>query len=303
MRMEDRLAGIVAFVHAADAGSFAQAAERLGQTRSAVAKAIARLEHRLGVRLFHRTTRRLALTEDGQGFHEHCRRALDAIAVAEDTLSAGKREAVGRLRVTAPLAFGRECVAPLLATLLETHARLDVEIDFADRVVDLAAEGLDLAVRIGRLPDSSSLAARTLGVQRFAFYAAPGYLARNGRPQSAADFGAHRFIAYAARAGVEPWRMLDASGETHLLPVRARLSFDDLHAIADAAVAGQGVARLPRWLARARLERGELAWLADAPAGAHATVHAAWPAARHLPMRTRIAIDTLVAGTPQFLDA
>lgn len=290
---EDRLAGIAAFVHAVEAGSFARAAARLGQTRSAVAKSIARLERRLGARLFQRTTRTQSLTEDGLGYFEHCRRALDLLAAAEDTLAAGRTQAAGRLRVTAPLAFGRSCVVPALAALLPAHAELDVEIDLSDRVVDLVAEGFDLAVRIGALPDSSALASRKLGTQAFSYYASPSHVAEHGMPVAPADFAGRHGIVYSARGRVEPWLLASQDGQGEVAGVDARLRLDDLHSIADAAIAGSGIARLPRWLAAEALERGTLLRVADAAPGLHADIHAVWPAARHLPARTRIAIDAL----------
>jgi len=278
--MDDRLTGIAVFVQAADAGSFAQAASRLGQTRSAVAKAIARLEQRLGARLFHRTTRRQALTDEGQAYYDHCRRALDALAQAEDALMQGRHEASGRLRVAAPLALGRELVAPVLLELLAAHPRLELDLQLSDRVVDLVGEGVDLAVRIGELPDSSALAARRLGTQCFAYYAA----ARARR-----DTG----IAYRLPES-EPW--VDAQGAPLALEIRMRC--DDLHALLGACRAGQGIVRLPRWLAAGQA----LECVAEAPASMHASVHAAWPASRHLPLRTRIAIDALAAALPARLD-
>src|SRR5882724_11319726 len=151
--MRERLSGIAAFVQAVEAGSFAQAAERMQMTRSAVGKSIARLEERLGVRLFHRTTRRQSLTHDGQAYYERCVRVL-----AE--LEAGRREPSGRLRVSAPVIFGRRCVSPVLLSLARKYPGLAVDVSFSDRVVDLIEEGFDLAVRIGTLPDSGSLAAR-----------------------------------------------------------------------------------------------------------------------------------------------
>lgn len=284
----DALSGVAAFVQAAEAGSFALAAQRLGLSRSAVAKAIARLEQRLGVRLFHRTTRSQSLTDEGQGYFEHCRRALDALAQAENGLSAGQGEASGRLRVTAPLLLGRRWIAPALAPLLATHPRLELELHFSDRVVDLVGESFDLAIRVGVLPDSSALSARQLGTQRFAYYAAPLHVQRHGRPETATDYAGHPAIVYAASGSFEPWRL----GE-ETLDIRPRLWLDDVQAIADAAIAGHGLARLPTWLAAAWVASGQLLPLAAAPPSLHATVHAVWPHARHLPLRTRLAVDTL----------
>ena len=182
--MSERLQGIDAFVQAVEAGSFAQAAERMRLTRSAVGKSIARLERRLGVRLFHRTTRRQSLTEDGQAYYERCKRALAELEDAEAALDNGRREPSGRLRVSVPVLFGRHCVAPVLTRLARQYPRLEVEIAFSDRVVDLLEEGFDLAVRVGDLRDSSTLAARRLGTQHLAICAAPSYLDAHGWPRT-----------------------------------------------------------------------------------------------------------------------
>ena len=199
--VHDRLNGIEAFVQAAEAGSFALAAERLRLTRSAVGKSIARLEARLGVRLFHRTTRQQSLTDDGQAYYDRCVRALAELQAAEAELDSGRREPQGRLRVTAPLVFGRHCVAPVLRELAGRYPQLEVDISFSDRVVDLIDEGYDLGIRVGDLPDSSSLAARRLGLQTMGIGASPAYIAAHGRPVTAQEMQAHAGIIYARRPG------------------------------------------------------------------------------------------------------
>jgi len=171
--MTDRLSGVAVFVQAAEAGSFALAASRLGLSRSAVGKSASRLEGRLGVRLFHRTTRSQRLTGDGQVLYESCVRALTEIEAAETALDTGRREPSGRLRVSATVLFGRRCVAPILLALARRHPRLEVELSFNDRPVDLVEEGFDLAVRNGALPDNAGLMARRLVGQRMTVCAAP----------------------------------------------------------------------------------------------------------------------------------
>ena len=299
--MDERLSGIEAFVRAVEAGSFARAADKLGLTRSAVGKSVARLEQRLGSRLFHRTTRTQTLTEDGHAFYERCRRALDEIDAAEAALDAGRREPSGRLRVSAPLLFGRHCVAPVLMKLARRHPRLDLEIAFSDRVTDLLEDGFDIAIRIGELRDSPNLAARRLGAQTFVMCAAPSYLGKRKRSLRAADFAHLTAITY-SRAGVEsPWELTDADGRRHVLPIARHLRFDDVQAIADAALAGFGVARLPRWLIAPRLESGELALLMDGADVETSDIHAVWPHSRYLPSKTRAAIDALATEVPAVL--
>ena len=207
--MSECLAGIEAFVAAAEAGNFALAAVRLRRTRSAVAKSVARLEARLGTRLFQRSTRSQSLTEDGQAYYERCRRALAELDAADAAVEAGRNAPRGRLRVTAPILLGRELVAPLLLELATAHPELALEMVFSDSVIHLVDERFDLAVRSGPLGDSSVLTAKPLGRQWMGVYAAPGYLARHPAPASfeamAAAAEHHRFVGYARPTGLHPW--------------------------------------------------------------------------------------------------
>jgi DNA-binding transcriptional LysR family regulator len=298
--MDDRLNGIAAFVQAVEAGSFVQAAARMQLTRSAVGKSIARLEHRLGVRLFHRTTRQLNLTEDGQAYYERCVRALAELDAATAALNTGKREPRGRLRVSVPSFFGRHCVAPVLLELAQQHPELSIEISFSDRVVDLVDERFDLAVRVGTLPDSANLAARRLGAQRMAICAAPSYLAERGLPVDFDDLRAHRAIAYSRAGQIVAWRFRD---EDQIREVRAdaRICFDDLQAITDAAVAGAGLAWLPCWLVGPHVRAGELTLVMDSERVLSTDIHAVWPRARYLPAKTRAAVDALAAKIPPMI--
>lgn len=270
-------------------------------SRSAVGKTIARMEERLGVRLFHRTTRQQSLTEDGQAFYEHCVRALSELESAEAALDSGRREPRGRLRVTAPVLFGRHCVAPVLFRLMRQHPQLDLEVRFSDLVVDLVEEGFDLAVRIGALADSASLAMRRLGTQRMAIYAAPAYLAEHGRPSGIEDFEGHSGIVY-SRPGYGPrWRVNGPCGGVHDLQVNDRIRLDDVQAIADAAVSGAGLAWLPCWLLTRQVQAGELELVMDSDRVLATEIYAVWPRARHLPSKTRVAIDALAAEIPALI--
>jgi DNA-binding transcriptional LysR family regulator len=299
--IREQLNGIATFVQAVESGSFALAAHRMRVTRSAVGKSIARLEHSLGVRLFHRTTRRLNLTEDGQAFYERCVRALAEIDAAEAALDNGRRAPVGRLRVSVPVLFGRHCVAPVLSKLAHQYGGLKVEISFSDHIVDLVEEGFDLAVRIGTLTDSASLAARRLGTERMGICAAPSYLAKYGHPDSLEQLQGHTAITYARGGQVFPWSVRDAYGNTTELRLDSRLQFDDLQAIADAAVAGVGLAWLPCWMMAPHIRSGELQLVFCGERLRAAEIHAVWPQTRHLPSKTRAAIDALVQQVPAIL--
>jgi DNA-binding transcriptional LysR family regulator len=298
--VQDPLNGIAAFVQAVDAGSFVEAASRMRLTRSAVGKSIARLEQRLGVRLFHRTTRTLNLTEEGQAYYERCVRALAELDAAAAVLDVGKGVPRGRLRVTAPTLFGRHCVAPVVLELAHRYPELSIEMSFCDRVVDLVDEGFDLAVRIGTLSDSASLAARRLGQQHMAICAAPSYLAERGQPTDLHDLQTHRAIAYSRAGQTVPWRVRD---EDQISEVRigARIVFDDLQVINDAAVSGAGLAWLPCWLVGPHLRAGELTLVMDSERVLSTDIHAVWPKARYIPAKTRAAVDLLATRIPAML--
>lgn len=299
--MADQLSGIAAFVRAAEASSFAVAAEQLGLSRSAVGKAIARLERRLGVQLFHRTTRSLRLTDEGAAFYERCARALADIRDAEEGVDTAKRHPVGRVRISVPVLLGRHCIAPLLVELAVAHAQLELEVAFTDRPVDLLADGIDLAVRTGTLGDEADLKARSLGVQSMVLCAAPSYLAKRGTPRRLEEIGSHAMLAYGKGQRVVPWRF-DDEGERREIKPAGRLRFDDLEAIADAAACAGGLAWLPSWLVAARLRAGQLVEVLPALRGPGFEIHAVWPLGRYLPMRVRAVIDALAGQVPAMLD-
>ena len=296
--MTDTLKYIPVFVASVEAGSFAQAAVRLHLSRSAVGKSIARLEERLGVRLFHRTTRSQRLTDNGALFYERCLRALEEIRGAESQLETGKHQVNGRLRVAVPVLFGRQCIAPLLIELAQEHPGLELEMSFSDRVVDLVEEGFDMAVRNGALADSSVLVARKLGEHRMVLCAAPDYLFKNGQPQTVDDLRQHTAINYTRAGRVLPWQLMDYDGTSRTFIPRSSLNMDDLQAICDAALAGHGLAWLPCWMVIKEIQQGDLVPLLKQAPDVRFDVHAVWQQTPHLPLRVRIAIDMLVKRLP-----
>jgi DNA-binding transcriptional LysR family regulator len=283
-----RFDGVELFVQIVESGSLSAAAERLNLTRSAVGKGLARLEARLGTCLLQRSTRRQRLTEDGQAYYEHCLRALAELEAAESVLESGRQQPRGRLRASLPLAFGHHYAAPALWGLMDRYPQLEIDISFSDRMTDLAQEGFDIAVRIGPLPDTDRLSARRLGEQVMGLAASPAYLQRRGAIECIDDLSAHRGIAY-------------RSNTAHRSRLITPLVLDDLQAVADAAIAGVGLAWLPSWLIAHYALRGQLeAVLADFREQP-APIHVIWPTAPHMPAKTRCAIDALVAATPSCL--
>lgn len=305
--MNDRLSGIETFVAAVEAGNFALAAARMRRTRSAVAKSVARLEARLGTRLFQRSTRSQSLTEDGVAYYEHCRHALAELDAADAAVEAGRSTPRGRLRVTAPILIGRELVAPALLELAAEHPDLTLELVFSDAVVDLVDERYDLAVRSGALSDSSVLAARPLGMQWMGVYAAPAYLADYPPPQSLDDLAAnadrHRFVGYARDTGRHAWQFRSADGQVRGFDAPGRVSFsgNSLEANKLAALAGMGLTRLPAWFVADEVAVGTLARAFGEPWPYGYPLQVVWPQARALPLKTRAAIDLMVKRLPQRL--
>ncbi|QSQ20440.1 LysR family transcriptional regulator [Pyxidicoccus parkwayensis] len=301
--MTDRLSGVLTFVQAVEAGSFALAAQRMGLSRSAIGKSISRLEERLGTRLFQRTTRRQSLTDDGQAFYERCVRALAELEAAEAALDSGRRAPTGRLRVSMPVLFGRHCAAPLLWELTREHPGLEVEISFSDRVVDLIEDGFDLAVRVGPLDDHAGLTARRLGVQEMVVCASPAYVAKHGSPKTLDDLKHHEGIVYGRNGFTKAWWFPDGQGGMRHVSVPSRLRLDDLETIADAAVQGAGLAWVPCWLIGERLRKKQLTLvLQDVPRYGN-EIFAVWPQNKHLPSKVRTAIDVLAARIPGRLSA
>ncbi|HEV2675183.1 MAG TPA: LysR family transcriptional regulator [Aliidongia sp.] len=300
--MRDRLDGVAVFVEAVEAGSFAGAAARLALSRSAIGKTIARLEARLGVRLFHRTTRTQSLTEEGHAYHERCLKALEELRAGEAVLESGRREVAGRLRVSVPVLFGRYCVAPILLDLARRHPKLTLDLNFSDRPVDLIEDGYDLAVRNGSLRDAGELVTRGLAVQRMVVCAAPAYLAARGVPRSVVDIAHHDAVTYWRADHVRSWLVPGTDGRHVTVAPKSRVRLDDLEAIADAATAGMGLVWLPCWLVGARIRSGALVPVLDDRPGIAIETHALWPKTPRLPLRIRLAIDALVTELPGLVD-
>lgn len=283
--MRDDLNAIPVFVTVVESGNFASAAAILHVTRSAVGKTIARLEARLGVALFQRTTRRQLLTEEGEQFYLQCREALERIREAEETLQRGKDEVQGRLRVSLPVLFGQRCVAPLLFRLSQRYPLLKLELHYSDRQVNLLEEGFDLAVRIGSLADTGSLRARALGEHGMVLCAAAEYLRQQPAPQTIAGLNEHRTLGYLHNGQLQKWQLYDPQqGEVRFSP-QTWLIQDDFAAIAAAVQQGMGIAWLPDWLVAQALADGTLQQVLAPSAQVRFAIHAVWPEGPWLPQK------------------
>ncbi len=297
----DRLMSMAVFVKAVDLGSFAAAAAALDLSGPMVGKHVQFLEQRLGVRLINRTTRRQSLTEFGRAYYERCQVVL-AEAEAADALAADHlSEPCGRLRVTMPALFGRRCVAPILLELAQQYPMLELDLSFSDRIADLAETGYDLAIRTGNLEDKPGLMARRVARQRMVVCASPSYVEMHGRPLQIEDLSKHRAIIYSRSGRTGPWLFpRNDQPPVEVVPV-SRLRLDDMDTIADAATAGMGLAWLPRWLIKERIEAGGLVpLLPDQPEFLY-DCYALWLQTPHLPRKVRLAVDALIAGLPKFM--
>jgi len=301
--MRDHLAGIMIFVEAVEAGGFSAAAERLNLSRSSVGKAIARLEKRLGTRLFHRTTRSTVLTDDGSAYYEHCLQALETIRAGEAVLESGRGTVRGRLRISMPVLFGRYCVAPILAGLACRYPELEMELSFSDKLVNMVEDGFDLAVRNGPLDNSADhLIARKVARQHMVVCAASSYLERQGMPERIEDIGVHDIVAYGRSGYTSTWRFPKSGNEPAVtFKPQARLRLDDVEAIADLASRGMGIAWLPYWLVKERIQSGILVPVLEDQPGFVMESYALWPQTHSLPLRVRVVVDELSNELPKVM--
>jgi len=289
-----RLAAMQAFVRVAETRSFSEAARRLNLSKSVVSRQISALECDLGVRLFNRTTRALALTEIGSAYYERVSRILADIAETEQSVGHLQAAPRGRLRVNAPMSFGILHLAPALPDFLAAYPEVDVEMAMNDRTIDLLEEGFDLAIRIGRLSDSS-LVARRLAPVRIVVCAAPAYLAAHGAPQTPADLKNHDCLLYTNEDSPRDWRFTTPEGAPWAVEVKGRLAANNGDTLRVATLAGQGIARLPSFLVGQDLQAGTLVSLIPDYMQEDLAVHAVYPQARLLSPKVRAFIDFLAA--------
>ena len=269
MRLPDLEAWAI-FASVVEHKSFSAAADGIGLSKATVSKAITRLEAHLGQSLFHRTSRRLALTEAGKPLAEHAARILTEARLAEESANDAASAPTGRVRLAAPMSFGVKNVAPLLAEFLAAHPGIEVDLHLSDARVDIVAEGFDIALRIAELPDSS-LRARRLCTIRTHIVAAPRYLEANGTPTHPAQLGEHKLFGYSNVVG--PWRFHGPGGAEVSVRVHGPLTANSGEAIMPALVAGLGIARLPDFIIETCLASGALTTIlcdwAPAPIGLH----------------------------------
>ena len=291
--MLDRLTSLEVFAKVAAIGSLSGAARTMGLSQTMVTKHVAALEGRLGVKLFHRTTRRLSITEAGRSYLESSERILADMEAADAAVAAERVEPRGLLRVNVPVVFGTRQIAPLLFEFAERYPKVTTELGLNDRLVDLAEEGWDLAIRIGRLRDSS-MVARRLAPNRLVVCAAPSYLKRHGTPHTVADLAAQNCLGYtlAQQASAAEW-LFGADGEIRV-QVNGNLRANNGDALRAATQAGLGLARQPTFIIADDLRAGTLVALPlDQPEMQTSAVHAVYLPDRRPPAKVRAFIDFL----------
>jgi len=294
MRKTDHLGGITAFVTTAQQGSFTAAAERLGLTKSAVGKSVGRLEVRLGLKLFQRSTRRLSLTPEGERFLASCQSAMDILEQAEAELTSHLSQPAGRLRVDLPAAFGRQRILPILLDIGRQYPELSLTVTFSERFVDLIEEGIDLVIRIGELADSSGLVARRLATQKLVICASPDYLRTYGEPQQPEDLTHHQCVLGFRRNQPLAWLLKDNHGQVSRFTPPPTHEFADGDAMLSATLAGCGLSQLPIWLVGKYLATGELQEVLVGHSGGEMPINALWPKSRQMLPKIRYVVDTLI---------
>jgi DNA-binding transcriptional LysR family regulator len=296
----DRFEEMHTFVGVVEAGSITGAAERLGIAKSAVSRRLADLEERLSAQLFRRTTRRLNLTDTGQGYYERCLRILADVEEAELAVSQQHGDLQGRLRVAVPLSFGLNHLGPAIDAFLRSHPEIEFDLDLNDRQVDLLAEGFDLAVRIAELADST-LIARRLAPVRHVVCASPAYLAGRGTPRTPGELAGHDCLIYANAPHPGLWAYTDSGGRQGSVQVRARLRANNGDCLRQAAEDGHGIVLEPSFIVYRSIEARKLRPILTEFQWPTIYVHAVYPRTRHLSRRVRAFVDFLAerfAGLP-----
>lgn len=286
----DRLAGLDLFVRVVETGSFSKAAEDLGIAQSTATKAVAAIEQRLGARLLHRSTRGITPTEVGALYFEKCKSIAHEIDIAENLATLVQSGISGHVRISTSLAFGRRVVVPLMIQYMREHPGVTVDLGFDDRYVNMVEQGADLAIRMGRLADST-LGARHLGINPWLLVGSPDYLQQHPAPEVPADLLQHHCLIYSSVQGDARWSFTGSAQEEISIPVAGPLRSNNLSTVLAAAHAHMGLAVLPWYVARESVEDGSLVPLLTNFALPAQEVNAVFPSPKLVPAK----VTTLIA--------
>ncbi|WP_091570548.1 LysR family transcriptional regulator [Oryzisolibacter propanilivorax] len=288
----DRIDAMHMFVRVAETGSFTKVAHEFTTTQPTVTKQVAAMEARLAVRLLNRNTRGVSLTEAGALYYERCKAIVSSVAEAESAVRGPQTRVQGQLRIGSSVAFGRRVVIPLALEFMQLNPEVQVDLSFEDRYTDLVAHGIDVALRLGKLADSS-LGARTLGVNPWVLVASPRYLRQHGTPRRPADLRDHATLIYSSVQGNDVWRMRGAQGEQVSVTVTGRLRSNNLSALLAAARSHMGIAAVPRYVAHESLQDGRIVEVLKACRLPEQEIHAVYPSPRLVPQKVQAFIAFL----------
>jgi len=296
----DRFENMGTFIRVVESGSISGAADRLGVAKSAVSRRLKELEAHLGVELFHRTTRKMNLTDTGRAFYHQSVRILEDVLEAEHATSQAHGTLKGSLKIALPSTFGLMHMGPAINEFLQAHPQIEFDLDFNDREVDLIQEGFDLAIRIANLPDSSLIARRLAPVQTV-ICASPSYLERNGEPQTPDELTEHQCLVYSLLRDFEYWHLTHSNNKEIRIKIHPYLKASTGEYLKDAAVDGLGIILVPSFIAYREIESGALIPLLKDYRPPQIDAYAIYPQTRHLSQRVRAFVDFLVKrfeGTP-----
>ena len=282
------------FTKVVETGSISKTAERMAVAKSAVSRRLSELEQRLGVQLFHRTTRQMNLTDSGRSFYERAIQILSDLEEAELAVSQQHAALTGQLKIAAPLTFGLTHLAPAIIEFNNLHPGIMFDVDFNDRQIDILEEGFDLAIRIARLSDSSLIARKIAPIQQ-TICASPGYLEKHGTPQSPDDLGTHKCLVYSNIATPNLWSFTDSRGKTISVKVPVTLRANNGDFLREAAEADQGIVMTPNFIIYKSLQSSKLLPVLSDYKLPSVNAYAVYPQTRHLSFRVRAFIDFLVA--------
>jgi DNA-binding transcriptional LysR family regulator len=289
--MTDTVSLFRAFVRVVEAGSFTRVAQEQNSSQPTVSRQIAALEEHLGARLFTRTTRKLTLTDDGRGFYERAKLAIEAVSEAEDAVGRRRSRPSGALRLAMPVVFGRLRVIPHLKEFLTRYPDVSVDLAMNDAPADLVEEGIDLAIRSGEVTDNS-LIARKIGVTRRVVVAAPSYLRGKTVPKHPDDLAAHECLTFTGIPAGVRWHFGGPEGSVSV-EVKGRVRTRNSEGIREALLSGLGIGYLPIWHLTDEIETGRLVVLLDRYQPKPEPIHALYPSRRFVPQKTRVMIDFL----------
>lgn len=294
--LHSQLLNMVAFIHTVETGSFTAAAVRMGVSKSATGKNVARLEERLGVKLLNRTTRCVSLTDEGTLYYQSCLKVIDELTEAESLLAFRQNTVSGKLCISLPMSYGRLHVMPILNQLAKNYPELRMNISFTDRKVDLIEENIDLVIRLGDQGNYTSISGRKIGSQRSVICASPDYLRIHGIPHDLTDLASHSCIGFAYDNQTVPWVVLDKQGNTLRFTPDSRFVISHGEALRDATVSGLGIAHMATWLVGDDIEQGRLLVIPIETPPTDFTISALWPTSKNLSPRIRVVVDALLSS-------